>query len=70
MENVKGLLSATLANERMFHRIVEDLRFPAKALDRDGRKSRSGLTKGYRIYSLVERLMFEDGDLRGSVIRA
>jgi len=70
MENVKGLLSATLAHERMFHRIVEDLRFPAKALDRDGRKSRSEFTKGYRIYSLVERLMFEDGDLRGSVIRA
>lgn len=70
MENVKGLLSATLANERMFHRIVEDLRLPAKALERDGRKSRSGITKGYRVYSLVERLMFEDGDLRGSVIRA
>jgi len=70
MENVKGLLSATLANERMFHRIVEDLRLPAKALDRDGRKSRSELSKGYRIYSLAERLMFEDGDMRGSVIRA
>jgi DNA (cytosine-5)-methyltransferase 1 len=70
MENVKGLLSATLANERMFHRIVEDLKLPAKALDRDGRKARSGPNKGYRIWSLVERLLFEDGDLRGSVIRA
>lgn len=70
MENVKGLLSATLADERMFHRIVEDLRLPAKALHRDGRKSRSRLSAGYRIYSLVEPRMFEDGDLRGAVIRA
>jgi len=70
MENVKGLLSATFASERMFHRMVEDLRFPAKALHRDGRKSRSALNSGYRIYSLVERLLFEDGNLRGSVIRA
>ncbi|MGH7238935.1 MAG: DNA cytosine methyltransferase, partial [Candidatus Saccharimonadales bacterium] len=70
MENVKGLLSATLANEHMFHRIVDDLRLPAKALARDGRKSRSGLSKGYRIYSLVEQRAFENGDMKGSVIRA
>lgn len=69
MENVKGLLSATLSNERMFHRIVEDLSLPAKALNRDGRESRSGITEGYRIFSLVEPLMFENGNLRGSVIR-
>ena len=34
MENVKGLLSATLQNERMFERILEDLRDPATALKR------------------------------------
>lgn len=70
MENVKGLLSATLANEKMFDRIVEDLRFPASALHREGRNSLSELTQGYRIFSLVERHMFEGGDMRGSVIRA
>lgn len=37
MENVKGLLSATVANQRMFERIQEDLSNPAKALEREHR---------------------------------
>ncbi len=70
MENVKGLLSATLANERIFHRILDDLRNPVGALAREGRSVRHGGACGYRIYSLVEQHMFENGDLHGSVIRA
>lgn len=70
MENVKGLLSATLANEKVFHRIVDDLQYPAKALDREGRTSRSSLSNGYHIYSLIEPSLFSDGNLQGAVIRA
>jgi DNA (cytosine-5)-methyltransferase 1 len=39
MENVKGLLSASLENRRMFDRIREDLADPARALRREGRRS-------------------------------
>jgi len=70
MENVKGLLSATVGNTRMFHRILEDLRNPSAALAREGRLVRRGRTGGYRIYSLVRSQMFENGDLEGSVIQA
>jgi DNA (cytosine-5)-methyltransferase 1 len=69
MENVKGLLSATLENEMMFHRILEDLRAPSSALAREGRVGRSMRDVGYRIYSLVERSLFENGDISGSVIQ-
>lgn len=70
MENVKGLLSATVGNTRMFHRILEDLRQPGAALVREGRSVRRGAAGGYRIYSLVQSQMFENGDLEGSVIQA
>lgn len=70
MENVKGLLSATLENVRMFQRILADLRSPSVALAREGRTTRRGSSGGYRIYSLVEQQMFENGDLEGSVIKA
>lgn len=39
MENVKGLLSATLASEQLFDRILDDLRDPAVALRRENRRS-------------------------------
>lgn len=39
MENVKGLLSATLDSERLFERILEDLRDPAVALRRENRRA-------------------------------
>jgi len=70
MENVKGLLSATLQNERMFTRILEDLRDPAAALRREGRTARRERAHHYRICSLVERRVFENGDLQGAVIPA
>jgi len=40
MENVKGLLSATLDNQRIFERICEDLQDPVKALQRGQRSLR------------------------------
>jgi len=69
MENVKGLLSASLENQRMFHRILEDLREPQAALHRAKRRS-GGRSIGYRIFSFVERSEFENGDLKGSIIQA
>lgn len=70
MENVKGLLSATLENEHVFQRILDDLRTPSKALIREGRNVRRSSNSKYRIYSLIERTMFENGNIQGSVIRA
>lgn len=70
MENVKGLLSANLANERMFHRILEDLRNPEKAIKREKRSGVHVHKGGYRIHSLVEDCVFENGTLGGAVIRS
>ena len=70
MENVKGLLSAKLRNQRIFRRIVEDLQNPVQAVRREARSVQQGRSHQYRIYSLVDRTMFTDGDLQSSVIRA
>lgn len=70
MENVKGLLSATLEDEQVFHRILQDLRDPATAVAREGRGGSHVQKGGYRLYSLTEASVFENGALEGSVIRA
>jgi DNA (cytosine-5)-methyltransferase 1 len=70
MENVKGLLSATLENERIFHRILDDLREPVAALSREGRAGNNFRKGGYRIHSLTEATLFENGTLENSVIQA
>ena len=57
MENVKGLLSATLHNQRIFDRILHDLHSPVRGLH-------------YRICSLVSDGMFADGELTDFVVRA
>lgn len=49
MENVKGLLSATVKKERMFQRILNDLAHPAAAI---GQKSKRNRLE-YRIVSVV-----------------
>jgi DNA (cytosine-5)-methyltransferase 1 len=63
MENVKGLLSATLNDERIFERICEDLQIPHEAMRREGRrvsvrrdsaKGGRALPQRYRLYSLVD----------------
>ena len=58
MENVKGLLSATLNNQHIFARICEDLQNPVAALGRENRPviaSTSGKTKDhhYRLFSII-----------------
>lgn len=58
MENVKGLLSATVKDQHIFTRIIEDLQDPARALTREGRKvvqRNSGERRArYHIHSLVQ----------------
>lgn len=39
MENVKGLISATLQKDRLFERILADLQDPGTALKREGRRA-------------------------------
>ena len=54
MENVKGLLSASHRSERLFDRIVDDLRYPATAIHREGRPLRRHSPRArYTIHSLV-----------------
>lgn len=52
MENVKGLLSSTLNDQRLFSRILEDLEDPASALMRENGRDVRGRPR-YRIYSLA-----------------
>lgn len=58
MENVKGLLSATLKNQYIFERMCEDLKKPGEALKRENRLVRSpahaGRQSRYKLYSLVK----------------
>lgn len=73
MENVKGLLSATLQNQRIFARILSDLSEPVRALHREGRTVRTGRparpSVRYTIVSLTERSMDEEGLLQDFVVR-
>jgi len=70
MENVKGLLSATLNNVGMFHRILEDLQNPLTALKREGRTICNDANCGYKIYSLTESEELTDKNILSSIIRA
>jgi len=49
MENVKGLISATHGGEKIFHRILSDLREPGRALSVPGRRHLR-----YRLYPLAQ----------------
>jgi len=70
MENVKGLLSARLHAERIFERILNDLRSPADAVKREGRLVASRRASGYRIYSLESASMFGSCELSDFVVHA
>ena len=69
MENVKGLLSATVNEKRVFTRILDDLHDPRKALAREGRGvRRNGRTHTYELYSLVRHGLVGDVDLTDFVV--
>ncbi len=55
MENVKGILSSKVNNERIFSQILKDLSDPHQALHKGGGKK-------YHIYSLVTGTHFAPGD--------
>lgn len=55
MENVKGILTARLAGERIFVRIVADLSDPGRVFNRSGRRPPK-----YKLYSFVTRAQGED----------
>lgn len=74
MENVKGLLSATLNDQRIFQRMLDDLHYPAKALERAGRtvnpRARERrIPSRYRVVSVVDQSLFEEHDVRRFVVR-
>ena len=70
MENVKGLLSATLDNQRIFERILEDLRSPCEAIVREGRSLADGRYRmRYNLFSLVQSENGDTEDLRRFTIR-
>ncbi len=56
MENVKGIISAKVNNQRIFSSILKDLVDPGAALHSEGE------SKKYRIYSLVTGASFGPGD--------
>jgi len=61
MENVKGLLSATLRNKHIFLRMLKDLQYPSKALKRVGRDiARRAGASGYNILPLVRPSVLGD----------
>ncbi|SFK64919.1 DNA (cytosine-5)-methyltransferase 1 [Nitrosomonas aestuarii] len=65
MENVKGLLSATVNNEPVIQKIIHDLSQPKKAVGR----SDNGLS--YKLYSLCEHVEFkEEVDPTSFVVKA
>jgi DNA (cytosine-5)-methyltransferase 1 len=57
MENVKGILSSKINNERIFSNILKDLSDPGHALSQE-----NGQGKKYRIYSLVTGASFGPGE--------
>lgn len=54
MENVKGLLSASVDNRRIFDRILSDLRNPSLAIRDEHGRGRARADATYRVYSIVE----------------
>lgn len=70
LENVKGLLSATIENESIFHHIIEDLHNPSAAIIREGRSKKYLTTVKYNIHSLTEDSLFGNDLLKSFVIQS
>ena len=70
MENVKGLLSATLDNQQIFERILDDLYSPCQAVLREGRGLADGRRRTrYSLFSLMQGTNGDDADVRRFIIR-
>lgn len=70
MENVKGLLSATFKEQGIFGRMLDDLRNPAEALEREGRDAFAGYHHKYSIYSLISGELFDDNSPYTAVVKS
>ena len=68
MENVKGLLSATVKNRKIFEQIVDDLKNPRKAVGSSKRKPR-GVGTTYRLFSVLKPEFCDGDDLSNFVIK-
>ncbi len=69
MENVQGLLSATLENQRVFERILEDLRSPCDAVIRERRDIADGRRRTrYSLVSFVHSKNGQTEDLRRFIV--
>ena len=71
MENVKGLLSATVKNKRMFSRILEDVVDPVGAMKRENRRispPANAPNALYEVYSLVQPAIAGGGALTDFVV--
>ncbi len=68
MENVKGLLSATVNNERVFETIVGDLRDPRKAIGSTISRRR-GVKTTYRLFSVVASESHGNNQLSDFVVK-
>lgn len=71
MENVKGLLSSKVRDEKIFHRILSDLGNPARAVAEYDTVPIIAHSYNYRIFSLVEPAsLLDDLDPEDTVIKA
>jgi DNA (cytosine-5)-methyltransferase 1 len=70
MENVKGLVSATLQNQRIFQRILDDLHSPCQAVLREGRELADGRRRTrYSLLPLMQGTNGDEADVRRFIIR-
>ncbi len=70
MENVKGLLSATLENQRIFERILDDLRSPCEAVLRENRNLADGRRRTrYNLFAIGCNGNGNTEDLRRFIVR-
>lgn len=71
MENVKGLLSSKIREEKIFHRMLSDLEAPADAVAGYDKVAKSARFFNYRIFSLVKPAgLIDDLEPEDTVIRA
>jgi DNA (cytosine-5)-methyltransferase 1 len=70
MENVKGLLSASLQDQALFKLIVSDLQNPATALRRDGRRIWRRRAVRYTVFSVSTGAELGPCNIGDAVVRA
>lgn len=70
MENVKGLLSASLNHQRLFERILADLESPREALRREGRSPVGRRSYRYRVHSVAAPDERDPVEVGGYVVHA